>query len=294
MLESFKLKQSWLYLFKEKNWIQKLLIPIVPGVVFVILLGLVTVPALFLTAFADSPSTASKLSNLGGVVGPVVLLCFCCVLVVYSIIMSVISTWYQYEYTQVTLENRESNLITKQNKMDVIKKAGKLLLVNAIYNIPTFVIVGLLYVVMLLAGTVRPNSYMYGYTPSSSLSSGGLLVSCLLFFIIIFVVVPYNFYFVQTAKVRLIKTNTFREAFRIRTILETVKKNFKRLSVFLGILFVYIVGYGVISFGLSILGVIPLIGLCLIPFQIVLSVAIWYFGIFVYPYMVGLVYKEIK
>ncbi|MFS8131438.1 MAG: hypothetical protein ACMG57_05700, partial [Candidatus Dojkabacteria bacterium] len=69
---------------------------------------------------------------------------------------------------------------------------------------------------------------------------------------------------------------------------------FKRLTLFLGVSALYVVAYMIVSIGLSIFSAIPFIGLCLIPFNIVLSIAVGFFGIFVYPYMLGKVYKEVK
>ena len=294
MLASFKLKESWTFLFKEKQWALKLLFPVIPMLIFGLLAFLIAIP-LFISSYAALGKNSDGLAFFG-VVGPLVLLCLCCVGTIYVIISSIINSWYQYEYTQVALEDRESNVIIKQNKMDVVKRAIKLLLVNAIYNIPTSIVIGIMYAALILTGglgqTTSYSTYSYKSTPNFSALS--LLLWCVMLLVILFIVVPYNFYIVQTAKVRLIRTNTFREAFRVRTVLSMAKRNFKRLSLFLGVLAVYIVIYVILNLILSIFGIIPFVGLCLIPFNIILSIAVVYFTMFVYPYMIGKAYKEVK
>jgi len=292
-LESFKLKEAWTYLFKEKQWGLKLLLPVVPAVIFGLIAAPIFIIATLLVFNADSKPSAD-LFAAAGVLGSVLLLCLCCVVAVFAIVQSIITYWYQYEYTQVALEDRESVVIIKPSKMDVIKRAVKLALVNLIYNIPTSIVVGFFYALFIVTGGVRQTRYVYGMMNTGSLSAVGVLLFCLVMLIVIFIVVPYNFYIVQTAKVRLIRTNTFREAFRIRTIIESARKNFKTLSIFLGVLLLYVLVYIVVSMVISILSVIPFVGLCLIPFNIVLSIAVGFFSIFVYPYMLGKAYKEVK
>lgn len=288
MLKSFNIKEAWTFLFKEKQWGVKLLVPMAPAIIFGIVAAALFIPATFIVFPASSARVNSDIFAAAGVLGSLLLLCLCCVAVIFVIVQAIISNWYQYEVTEASLKNRESNLITKENKMDVIKKAGKLFLVNTIYNIPTGIVVGIMYALFFVIGAGTAN------VRGSGASAVGLIVICCLMLVVILFVVPFNFFIVQTAKVRLIETSTFREAFRIRTIFETVKTNFNRLSLFLGVLIAFVVGYIVISFIFSILGIIPLVNLCLIPFQIALGLLSWFFGIFAYPYMTGKVYKEVK
>ncbi|MFS8130565.1 MAG: hypothetical protein ACMG57_01160, partial [Candidatus Dojkabacteria bacterium] len=217
-LESFKLKEAWTYLFKEKQWGLKLLLPVVPAVVFGLIAAPIFIIFTLLVFNADAKPTGNAFTAAGAL-GTILLLCLCCVIVLFAVVQSIISYWYQYEYTQIALEDRESVLLTKPSKMDVIKKAVKLALVNLIYNIPTSILLGFFYALFIVTGGVRQTKYVYGVMNTGSLSAIGILLLCIVMLIAVFIVLPYNFYIVQTAKVVLIRTNTFREAFRVRTIM---------------------------------------------------------------------------
>ncbi|MEP7104072.1 MAG: DUF4013 domain-containing protein [Candidatus Dojkabacteria bacterium] len=293
-MESFKVNEAWTYLFKEKQWGWKLFIPLILMGLLVAVILLLGIP---LVVSAVGASSGKSNTEVFGGIFLIALLCMCCLLFVYVIVASIVNLWYNYEYTQISLEGRESTLIYKSKFIDVLKRAGKLYLVNFIYNIPTSILVSLFYVMFILAGGtagLATSSKLGTLKSAPTFSAAAILILCMIFLIVIFIVLPYNFYIVQTARVQLIKTNTFSKAFQLSTIFSIIKKNFYKLSMFLGILFLYGLAYIMLNFVLGLLSIIPLVGLCLIPANFLLSILVVFFTMFVYPYMVGSVYKDLK
>jgi hypothetical protein len=183
---------------------------------------------------------------------------------------------YTYEYTQAGMQNRETDFVWKKDKLELLKKTVKYFIVAFVYSLP-ILFVQLLN--MLLSTALGLNGY-------SSETSGGAFVIyiCMVFIFGIFELF-YSFYIIMPATLQLIKTDTFSEAFKIKSIFRSSVRNRDYNFAVLG--FIAIMFTLGILFAISIALTFVIIGFCLLPF---VALAFIIFTNIMHPYAIGAAY----
>lgn len=282
--------ESFSFLYKEKNWFWKLIIPFLPMVVmgfFLLIFVAITFFSLESTT-RTSTITINTLNNLNAL-NFFVLIGFVILFLIIGLISFFISYWYQYEFTQSALQKRESRVYFSASSSEIIKRSFKLFFIDFIYNIP-FVIAASLIIIVAISQLSFSNT-MNSFNDQNSFLTI-LLLSC--GFLIIFIVyVLYNFLLVQSAKVLVIKTNTFSRGLNVSKVIEELDRNIGNLGWFFLAIAFFSFLYSLVNIVLTVLGFIPIIGFLLgLPFQILVSFLYYFFVTFSYPWMVGKVYSK--
>lgn len=288
MWEAFKIKESWTYLFKQKKWGIKLGIPYLINIISFILISPLVAGLIFGAALGARNQIGLAISGLSGAAIVIAV-------IIYFVVYVVVQYWYDYEVTQAAMQQRDIKIIYKDGWTNVFKKAGKIFLSYFIYNIPVMVIYACWYVLLLLTagGSIFRSTNNLGFVSTSNNYTAVVLMVIIVLFLTFLIVIPYSFFVAQPAKLRMIYQGSFNEAFKLNAIYKLVKKEWKYFAAFLGIMMAYIFVYLVINFILSFLSAFPVLGLCVLPFNIVFG-AVWvYFILFVMPYMAGSMYKHI-
>jgi hypothetical protein len=280
------LKESWTFLFKEKKWGIKLAIPFIVNIIFGFIVTAVAV-VMFIGS-VGAMGGSNRDAGLG--LGLVVVVIIGILVLIYVVVYSLIAYWYDYEYTQAAMHNRESGLIYEDGFMNVVKKSGKVVVVYFIYNLPVIVMYLVIYGALAL--------FAVGASTSSRSEAGMmalpmLVMVCVLILVTLLIVLPYTFFVSQPAKLRMIYKGKFSEAFAIGEVFSTVKANFKDFMMFALVILGYFAVYMVLNFIITIIQAIPIVGLIMIPVNLVLTVVYFYFLLFVYPHMSGKFYREI-
>ncbi len=293
--------KAFTYLFKEKNWSLKLLAPMLIHLV-------VGVIAMIIAFMLRSTSLYSYDFVFLLVIG-------ICVIYVFAIVASVISLFYSYENAQAAIENRESKGFWQYKFEVLLKRIGKLYLVDLIYGL----IPGILFscigtAVSLLFQSARlsnVNTYMNGYSiPMPSVASNGIDISrnfspaavliffCLTIFVVLLATI-WQYFVVLPGKLSLIQTNTFGEAFKISRNFKLVKVNLTAFIKFyflnLGIALFLLAAIFVVAFVLSFLLVTaPLLGWILIfILMLIVTILAAFYQSFVLPYMTGILWRGV-
>jgi hypothetical protein len=249
------------------------------------------------------------LSSLGkgnrdmAAVAGIIAILLCCVTAIVWIVYFFVTTWYLYEYTQAGVQQRETNLITKEDFTTSLKKVGKLALVHIIYGIPVgiigfciymFVVLGLVSTLFAGVNSVGSSASTYGdaylpnFTNMLAVAGGSFLIFCCVVVVFAFLVSLYYHFIVTPATTRMIADNTFNRAFEIGKNWKLMNDNF---AVFTKLYILQAAVYVVYIFIVGILSLIPLIGACLIlPVMVVFT---YYFSL-VYPMLMGATYRELK
>lgn len=291
-MKVFNIEKSWKSLFQEKNWAGKLAIPFIA-----IFSGLVLFIPIFFISFAfDSRSYGrnGNLSNDGTAV--LAFLCIMCVIIIWSLIIGYIFSWYSYEITQAAIENRESRGIWEYAFIDSFKKSLKSYLVLIIYNLIVFIPLALIFccIAIFIPGFLTAfDSKNSSDAISIIFSSGLILFYC---FAILYSIVYYFYYYllVLPAQMRLYHTNTFGEAFKIKEILEHSKKNWTSYLTLLGIAFLHSFMAGIVMVFLTCVAIIPCLGVIIYLIGYLVIVGLSYvFQLFVFPHISGTMYRKL-
>lgn len=294
-----KYTKAFTYLFKEKNWGWKLLIPLVGQLIVTAVSFLVSAPS----AVNNNVTYKSSIyaSNFAGVwaIGT-------CILYAVIFVIALIDMFYTYENSQAAIEKRETKGIW-QYKFDVLlKRVGKLYLVNLVYGllpalfIGCFVVAMVLFLVPTSTSISMVNPVQYGSRINTS-GITGLYIVLLCFGVAVLMVLAFIWqYFVTLpAQLRLFETNTFGEAFKFSRNFKIAKENANEiLKLFLlNLLIVFVAILVFIPFIVvaSLALVIPVVGWLFFALIMGLfgSVAVYYQQ-FVLPYMTGTLWREIK
>ncbi len=229
------------FLFKEKNWFLKFLIP----------LSLVLISVLPLTVVTLIESKPADISNIIKTVpngievnwnlvlnsqkseqSPlmIITIIFTCITGIISLVFML---WYQYEITQSGIEKRESTAIWKEPFIDVVKKAAKTLLLAILYWIIPVSIAACIFCFAAVAGLAGLAGGVSSFTTLqdsfSKLLEASILIAGLflcLGCVLVVVMGLYQILIVQPAMLILTKTNTFGEGLKLGRAFNIGRKYF--------------------------------------------------------------------
>ncbi len=193
----YDFKNAFSYIFKEKNW------PLKVGIITTMMI-IYQIIMVFAEVIGKTPryssfygTTTEQYNELGLVV--------LCLAVPYFLIWIMVSYWYSYEIIQATLVSTETKLIFKEAPMTVVKKAGKLLLVDFLLSVP-FLCLWLILLILNVVGIVL------------TVENGAFIVLEIIIAIVSFVITLISFVvFMLTyysSYLRLLATNTFGEGIK--------------------------------------------------------------------------------
>jgi hypothetical protein len=289
------LTKSWTYIFKEKNKFVKLGIPLL--VIFLIgllIAGLVGIIVVMDNSAGNSYQyESSSEENIGALVFMSAFFC----LWPFIIALSLILYWYHYENAQAGIQNRETKSILEVTKSEVFKKIGKFYLVDMIYQyilqlFSYFLLVAFIPFFILFPLAEESGSDVLEILVVILLCCAGLLFFVALSYISFIVLTP--------ATLRLIETNTFSQAFKIKENWKLLKQNHRAfLNIFLVTLFyeigIFIIGIFLIVLASLFIDALPILGWAMmIVFIIFLTILWYYYSIFVYPHLIGQWYRELR
>ncbi len=308
-----KLKDSLNYIFKEKDWVLKLLLPI-------LLLFIFTVPSLLLTTITDSTTNRNtppvedyfesfiydysySYSSQPSLVDGVTIL-ISCLTIFFIVPMIIIQGWYMYENTQSGVFLRKTTAIWKNNFGDTLKKISKYFIVSFVYGFIFLTIFGLIFgaglcVLLLILALFTSGNYSFDFNSTTALLGSGMFLTLMCLALIMFVILLGFFYLIYTpAILRLIATNTLSESFKFGENWAIGKKHAGEI---LGIYLVSLIGgalvgglSGILSFGSIFFVATPAIFvvITLVSNYVTLVIAT-FFSYFFLPRYMGLVYRDI-
>jgi hypothetical protein len=286
------IKESFTYLFKEKNWVLKFL----PIYLFTLLnLG---VSLLLTNALSSAQFFISGHYEKQIVYDPSLW-----IYIVISLILLVptilLSSWYHYENMQAGMQDRETNAIWK-NPGDSLKKSLKYIAANFVYGF----LLALILIVMIVAFVAFFYAIRSVFWPNSSQATLGavtLVLVCVWTCVFIFVVVIASLIgiFIQIAQMKLVSTNTFKEAFNFKQIGYIYKKYFVFFLALLGAVLVYafVVGVPTVIFDVfaRFFNNIPVVKAAIsFVFYALLTLFTTYIALFVYPRILGQMWRWIQ
>lgn len=297
----FNFKDAFIYIFKEKSWGYKFALPIVLYLVMIL-------PTVVLTFL--EPTTPTYVNNFNTTRRSMssydmTALIASGIMLIGMIPYIIVSLWYMYENTQSGIFNRSTVAIWRNPFKDTLKKVTKYGIVSSVYSLITFtallLIIGVmagifiagLLVFSAASGGARPDNFLVFLT-----SGLGLFLIC--FFGIIFLIITtLVFLWTTSGSLRLFATNTISEGLKLE---ENWKIAWRHKSKFIAIFAFLMIFTMVLSFlggiGGAITGVLtmalPLVGLLSnIVFQIVLGVITVYATSFIYPRLLGQMYRQV-
>lgn len=309
-----KLKDSLNFIFKERDWVLKLLLPIM-------VLFLFTVPSILLTTITTSTTTRTPISidmfmndftynysysnsynNFD--TSDVLTLVIGLVTILLIIPTAIIQVWYTYENIQSGIFVRKTTAIWKNKFEDTLKKTAKYFLVSLVYGMifgALLLFIGLIFFCCfaLLVGVLSVGAYNSFDSTYAILfgTAGGLIFLCI--GLVVLVVLLGLFYIVyMPAVLRLIATNTLSEAFRFKENWNIGKRHAGEI---LGIYLVSLVGgiiigiiSGVLSIGSFFFVSMPAINLIVnLVTNYILLVISTFFTLFFLNRYTGLVFRDI-
>lgn len=288
-------EESFSYLFKERRWLVKF------SIIFVVNFALVVFTLLanyFTTPKFEGALTIKELTTLDFSTAIVVAVST----VIVSILMVVFSTWYTYENTQAAIQKRSSKLIWEYSIVNTFKKVIKYTVVSLIYSmfavVTLLIFIGIpIFVIATIIGTTGSSMQ----NTQALAATYGLLFILLCCFALLAILVCCIVFYVVTmpAYLRLIATDSFSEAFNIRSNLRIAKRYFWNFVLILVLVLVYSGIVGLISgfasiFASSISILNPEMGLATdVIIQIPLTIVSTFFSYFVYTRLLGNLYRGI-
>ncbi len=294
-----KIKDSLTFLFKEKNWALKMLLP------FALTL-LISLPSIFtdnstLSFNSNGYLRSSYNTNSATALFSAIVSCIVCLLVIPTLI---VGSWHTYESTQSGIQKRATTTLWGANFADKLKRSLKYLLASTIYGLVIGTIVALiagvfLIAIMLLSGGAFSTN---GLSSLNNLNGIYLLLVCffgILFLAILAVLAVLSYFIVTPGLLRLVATNTFSEAFKLKDNWDLAMRHKPEL---LGLLLVSIATGFVVGIlggvGGAIAGVFSLVSPILFTFAMfvvnyVSTVISTYYSFFFYPRFSGLVFRDI-
>lgn len=297
----FNFKDAFLYIFKEKNWGAKFIIPLV--------LYLIVVLPSVLISFIE-PESASTLNSLRATrvstTSDTLALVISCVVLIGIIPYLVVNFWYMYENTQSGISMRETTAIWRNPLSDTLKKVTKYFLVSLVYGLIASIVAlvllgiacGIFFVATAAAGSVFQNGVDINNFLVFLTSGLGLFLIC--FFGMIFIVLYAVFFIWSTfGSLRLIGTNTLSEGLKLEENWRIAWRHKWKFVLLFGLVLIFSTMLGMIS-GIS--GIFtelftqnfPLIGfVAQLVLQIVIALITTYATIFVYPRLLGQLFRKI-
>lgn len=266
----FSFKDSFKFIFKEKNSFLKLFIPLSTVTVYYIL-----------TFSIESLGKASEESAAA-----LVMLCLLCVYIFVLITYLFITLWNTYEVMQAAIYERETKLVWQYSMLESLKRVGSYMLLSLILSLP--ILISLFGIVIIGIGF---------YIVSEILGIMFVLFTLLIWLLLI---VVYSQIFVIPSTLRLAATNSISQALEFKTNLNIGTKYWKEFAkIFLiafGITFClgFIVGFVDVFFTLAFpsdlewLAVI-ITGVITLP----LNIFVFFLSLFVLSNVYGTLYKNI-
>lgn len=262
------------FLFKEKNWLLKFLIPLIPIIISMLPITILSViagnnvetNALY---FKNLPKNGLefdwRLGNHYSILDSSPLVIFAIVFsIIVGVFSAVIGLWYQYEITQSGIEKRETKPIWKESIFDILKKAGKSFLLTLLYWIvPLIIVLGVACCIAMVAGfglvekigSLNSMPSLYGLFEFTVIGSIAVIcISC----VIAICLGIYQLLVVQPASLKLIATNTFSEGLKMGHAFKIGTKYFGQF--FLATVFIMLISL-LLTFPLSLASSIMQLGI---------------------------------
>jgi len=303
----FNFKEAFTYLFKEKDWHFKFLLPFLLQLLIVIpslTLGLMQPQTPGVYSFNTLGHMSYRYSSTSGFFG----LFVSCIFLISFIPYIIVNFWYLYENIQAGIFNRQTKAIWKNDFNDTIKKVGKYALNNIVYSFVItfaiiiifgfFCVIGLALLVLMTAILQNGNTNISNDITAFLTSGFGLLFFCIIGVIfVIFYFISYTW--MMTGSLRLIATNTFSEGVMLQENWHIAWKHkwkfVKLLLVVFCAILIFLAPYitlellvRFLSFGSTFLNFIFEMLL-----QILVSAITVYAAYFVYPRLLGQLFRKI-
>lgn len=261
--------------------------------IFVVLAAVIIGAAVIITLLAGGNRSAAQIVSL--------LVCCLVVLVIVPILFVQLS--YQYEYISAAIEGRETKEIWKYDFTTLLKRFGKLFLMNLIYAIPVVLVSCVLNFALSMVTSVfgAAIGVTTSYDPSyyrSGAAAGGLvggylviaLISLCVSVIVGLVQLAYQVFVVTPATLRLIDTHTFARGLEFGQVWKFMQKN---RNAFVK-LFLINLAIAAVAVVFSILSMIPFLGVILAcVLGIPLAIFGVYFQTFAYSTLIGDMYRKL-
>lgn len=215
-------------------------------------------------------------------------------------VLLISSLWYTYENIQAAIQKRHTKLVWEYSLSNTLKKIGKYFIVSMVYGVIGLILliifVGIPALIVFSLGFAlfqgEPKD-LYQLVPFL------IVLICCVFGVILLAVSLIFSLFTTPGYLRLIATNTFSEAFHFGSNWRIGKKY---IWYFIGVSLLFVALTGVISFvssffsifGVSLSLINPIMGLIVqVIAQIPVSIATAYISFFVYPKILGNLYRGI-
>ncbi len=310
----FNFNEALTYIFKEKHWGYKFLIPfglqlliVIPSLLITLTNGAAQNNYLNTNNYMMGYNMGYNYSyNAYNTSNSVFSLLFLCIFCFSFIPYIVVNLWYMYENTQAGIQNRETKPIWKNNLTDTLKKSGKYFLVSLFYGFIALIVI-LLLLGIFCVGMVALTAVGYSSLQASSLQNNiaffltsgvGIALLCSLLFVGIALYVIFYLAFTP-AVLRLIGSNTFAEGLKVRESWRIGWKYKWRFIYLLCLMFIFAFIFGIFS---ALGGVVTDFlgqGSTLLNFifqtlyQIVVAAITTYFAYFVYTRLIGQLFRNI-
>jgi len=296
-----KLTDALTFIFKEKNWVVKFLIPFSIILIIFVLSSISALSELSNPSFINSADYYNYAFAIGTIISLMVTLLLC----ILIIPLVILESWYYYESAQSGIQKRETVNLFGSNFGDNIKRSFKYLLVSLIYGTIILSIGSIVLVVLgLTIAILESGSTSFRQFGILGMFQSGGPEVILLILISCFILVGFTIFFtlafltIIPSYLRLFATNTFSEAFKIKDNWRLVMK-YK--AEFLGILVVSLLGALTISlisggfdFTAGIFASVPVLSFLVTLFgSIISAILTTYYSFFVLPRFMGLVYRDI-
>jgi len=218
-----------------------------------------------------------------------------------SILFVIFSTWYTYENTQAGIQKRSTKLMWEYTIVNTFKKVVKYIVVSLVYAffaaLLLLIFIGLPMAILFLLVT----SATINGSPremSATIVLIGLFVCGIAF--IATVIIGFSFYVITIpAYLRLMATDSFSEAFKIKSNFRITKKYFLNFLLMFILIVIFAVLFGFISgiagaFAGFVTILHPIMGIfASILIQVPLTAISVYFTYYVYTRLLGNMYRGI-
>jgi len=270
---------------------------------------LMSLPSLFTNDTSLNINTANYLRNPNSMASgwSLVTALFSCLVCLFAIPAVLIAGWYNYEATQSGIQSRPTKALWEGNFGDKLKKSLKYLAAALVYVLVIGIIVSIIsgiffFAIAILTGGAFSTTDLATARGMGNLSGLYILLVCLFGFVfvgIMIVLSVLSYFTVTPGLLRLVATNSFGEAFRLKDNWNLAMRHKGEL---LGMYLVSSVAITLITiiggFGGAFAGAFSLISPVL--YMIVMFVINYintllttYFSYFFYPRFSGLVFRDI-
>lgn len=298
----FNFKEAFTYIFKEKDWHLKFLLPFLLQLIFV-------VPSVLLTYAEPNASLNLNTSRVNyrafNAADAISMLYFVFILIAV-VPYTVINAWYMYENTQAGIFNRATVAIWKNKLEDTLKKAAKYLLTSFAYGF-----LGLL-ILLVVGGVVCAVVFGILILARSMMTTGGntndifaflttgvgAIFLCLFF--IVFVIFYILFYVWMTVgSLRLVATNTLSEGLKLQENWRIAWRHKGKFFVLLLWIFLIsmflVILLSIVTVPVSIMAIrMPMVNVGFqLVIQVITALLTTYGSLFVLPRLLGQLFRKI-